>query len=527
MEPLVTAAEMRECDALAIKKFRMPGVALMENAGRGVAMAIEKHFGSQRGNTIFIFCGKGNNGGDGFVAGRHLLNCGARVVIIVVGRIRHVRGDAKIHLDVAKKIASENNGQKLRIIEFRSTQQLSRIGKPNIIVDALFGTGFSGEVKKPYREVIQWVNASGVPLVAVDIPSGVNADNGETASIAVRASLTVTMGLKKIGLVVGKGLECTGAIVVEDIGVRESILKSRKFRTFLVQQRDVQEILPRRSIDAHKHSVGKVFVLAGSRGLTGAAAMASQAALRLGAGAVVLGTPQSVYPILAKKLTEVMVEPLEETDEGSVSFSALPAIEKMMTWADVVVVGPGLSRQLETRELVWRIVAQFNKPLLIDADGINALAENKSILKTRRNENVILTPHTGEFSRLIGVPPKEIEHNRVGIARQFARSLKLTLVLKGAPTVTATRDGDTFINSTGNPGMATAGSGDVLAGIIASLWAQKMAMHEACYCGVFVHGLAGNLAKDKYGERGMLATDILAKSVEAIKGIEEFVVERR
>lgn len=519
MEPLLTAAEMRECDRVAIKEFGIPGIVLMENAGRGLAMAVERHFGSVLGKTVLFFCGKGNNGGDGLVAARHLLKSSAQVIILLLGKARQVSGDAKTNLDVIRKIA--RNNRDLSIIEFASIKQLSHLRKPDIIVDALLGTGFSGEVKSPYNKVIQWMNDSHVPIVAVDIPSGINADNGEAVGTAVRARLTVTMGLKKIGLVVGRGRECAGKTEVEGIGIPGQIFSSQTFKTFLVLRSDIQKALPQRPVDAHKHSVGKIFVIAGSRGLTGAAAMVSQAAMRMGAGAVVLGTPKSVYPILSKKLTEVMVEPLEETSEGSVSLAALPVIEKFFKWADVVVIGPGLSRQPETQELVLRIAEEMHYPLLIDADGLNALTKNISLLKKSKNRNIVLTPHTGELSRLIGVSSNEIERERVAIARKAAKDLGVTLVLKGAPTVTATRDGHVFVNSTGNPGMATAGSGDVLGGIIAALWAQKMSPYQASYCGVYLHGLAGDIARDKYGERGMLATDILAASVDAMKLVEE------
>jgi len=517
MEPLLTTAEMRECDQLATKKLGIPGIVLMENAGRGVAEAIEVDFGSLLGKTILIFCGKGNNGGDGFVAARHLLNRGGHITLVLLGKSVQVRGDAGINLKVIQSLFKKNGEEKLDFIEFKSLHQLSRLKKPDIIVDALFGTGFSGDVKTPYKEIIHWMNNAGTPIVAVDIPSGINADSGEIGGVAVRAQLTVTMGFKKIGLVAGKGCEHAGKVVVEDIGVPDT---GQRFQNFLIQRTDVGRVLPRRPFDAHKHSVGKIFVLAGSRGLTGAAAMVAQAAMRMGAGAVVLGTPKSVYPILAKKLTEVMVEPLEETAEGSLSLVAVQKIKKFLDWADAVVIGPGLSRQSETQQVVWSVVEILNKPLLVDADGLNALAEKVDILKKRRNPDIVLTPHSGELSRLIGISAAEIDRDRVAIARETAKKLNVTLVLKGAPTITAESDGKIFVNSTGNPGMATAGSGDVLAGMIAVLCAQKLKPGEACYCGVYVHGLAGDIARDAYGERGLLATDILAKSFEALKLVE-------
>lgn len=521
MEPLLTAAEMHECDRLAIKDLRIPGIVLMENAGRGVTTAIEKEFGPLLRKNILIFCGKGNNGGDGFVAARHLLNRGAYVTVVLMGSSREVSGDAKVHLAIIQRLVRKNRQKSLDFFEFRSIGQLARLKKSDIIVDALLGTGFSGKVKTPYNKVIEWMNNARIPVVAVDMPSGINADNGEATGVAVRARLSVTMGLRKIGLIVGKGHEHAGTIVVQSIGVPDQIVREQQFQTFLVDRIDVGRVLPRRPFDAHKHSIGKIFVLAGSRGLTGAAAMVSLAAMRMGAGAVVLGTPKSVYPILAKKLTEVMVEPLEETAEGSLGPAAVRSIEKFLDWADVVVIGPGVSRHVETQQLVRNLVGTLNKPLVLDADGLNALAENIDVLRKKKSTGMILTPHSGELSRLIKKSAEEIERDRVSIARATARKFEVTLVLKGAPTVTATSDGYVFVNSTGNPGMATAGSGDILAGMIAALWAQRLKAAEACYCGVFLHGLAGDIAKGEYGERGLLATDILAKSVEAVRVVEE------
>ncbi|MBI3765551.1 MAG: NAD(P)H-hydrate dehydratase, partial [Ignavibacteriales bacterium] len=359
-----------------------------------------------------------------------------------------------------------------------------------------------------YKEVIDWINQAAGKKVSVDIPSGLNADNGEVGSVAVRADLTVTMELRKIGLIVYQGMTCTGELEVVDIGIPREVVSNNRADTYVVREEDVRRILPSRTPRAHKHSVGKIFILAGSRGLTGAAAMASSSAMRAGAGAVVLGTPVSVYPILAKKVTEVMVEPLPETPDGTLAASSYDIIQKHLQWADILILGPGISRNSETSELVWQLVSQCDKPMLIDADGLNILSQKLSILKKHGRKEIIITPHTGELSRLIGMPSEEIERDRVEIARKVARQFTLTLVLKGAPTVTASEDGKVYINSTGNPGMATAGSGDVLAGLIGGLWAQGMKRTEAAYAGVFLHGLAGDRARQVFGEKSLMATDI-------------------
>lgn len=518
MEPLTTSGQMQKIDRRVIEKLRIPGVVLMENAGRGIASTIEKCGGPLSKKHVLVVCGKGNNGGDGFVAARHLLNCGARISVAIVGKARDVRGDAKVNLDILKKVAGGE--RRLAIFECSSSKSLSRSMTPDVVVDALFGTGFSGKVREPYKGVIRWINNSRATVVAVDVPSGVNADTGAVADVAVHADLTVTMGMMKIGLAVGKGRECAGKVRVERLGVPRTAYGDGPHRSFLAGARDVRILLPKRPRDAHKHSVGKIFVIAGSRGLTGAAAMVSEAAMRMGAGAVVLGTPKSVYPILAKKLTEVMVESFDETAEGSLSMNALPSIERYVKWSDVVVLGPGLSRNPETRELIRVLVRYIDKPLLLDADGLNAFERNSLLLKKKKSAHVIITPHTGELSRMSGMLSREIESDRVGCARALARTWGVTVVLKGPSTVTAGRDGTVIVNSTGNPGMATAGSGDVLAGIIAALRSQRLPDIEAAYCGVYIHGLAGDIAEHAYGERGLLATDILAKSVDAVKHLE-------
>jgi len=507
MEPVVTSTEMRACDQYAIETLKIPGLILMENAGRGVVEMMEKHYGSMAGKTVLIVCGKGNNGGDGYVVARHLFNRGAKVIVLLLWKPSEQKGDAKINFESIQKISQKfKKNEMLQIKELKSSRTLRLLPKPDIIIDAIFGTGFSGEVRESYKSVIEWINRAGGKKVSIDIPSGVNADNGEVINVAVKADLTVTMAMKKIGLITADGMSYAGKVEVVDISMPTETLKQPM--TFLIKANDVKNVLPHRPLNAHKHSVGKVFVLAGSLGFTGAAAMAASTAMRAGAGAVILGTPKSVYPILAKKLTEVMVEPLPDTNEGTLSLDAYDKILDHLKWADLMICGPGISRNLETCQLVWQLVAEYNKKILLDADGLNNLSEKISILKNHRSRDIIITPHTGELSRLTGMPSAEIEKNRVSIARQIAKQFKLTLVLKGAPTVIADESGKVYINSTGNPGMASAGMGDVLAGLIGGLWGQGMNRTEAAYSGVFIHGYAGDLAKKKYGEKSLLAMDV-------------------
>ncbi len=519
MERVATAKEMQACDRAAIMKYGVPSIVLMENAGRSVVDVIEKELGSVDGKLVYVICGKGNNGGDGFVVARHLHNRSAVVKVFLVSGRSQVKGDANVNLALLLDTIKSDKTKTLQFIVGTKAKTLNKQGTPSIIIDALFGTGFSGAVKGEYEKIIQWINESNATVVSIDTPSGVNADNGSVVSKAVKADITVTMGLRKVGLLVHRGRERSGMVHVADLGIPSIVYARSGIRTWLVEKEDVRRMLPRRPFDAHKHSVGKIFVLAGSKGLTGAAVMCSNSAMRAGAGAVVLGIPKSLLPIVSRKVTEVMPNPLEETEDQSVGKKARQQINRFARWADVVVIGPGLGRNEETQELILELIVRLDRAMLIDADGLNALASNITVLKKRKNKT-ILTPHTGELSRLINVSAKEIESNRVEVARIWSRKLKAILVLKGAPTVTACPSGDVYINSTGNAGMATAGAGDVLTGTIAALWGQHMNTSEAAVSGVFVHGLAGDIAREKFGEMGLIASDIIKALPSALKRIQ-------
>lgn len=508
MEPVVTSEEMQARDRYAIEKLKIPSIVLMENAGRCVVEIMEHQFGRLQNAPVLVICGKGNNGGDGYVAARHLYNRGADVTVLSLGKENELKNDAKINFKILKELVRRENPKLLRLLLYRSGRMLSAFTKSDFILDAIFGTGFSGEVKDPYSSIVEWINRQSSRVVSIDVPSGVDADTGDVVNTAVSADLTVTMANRKIGLLCGKGAGFAGTVKVADISIPKELKTVKSAKTFLTDADDVRIVLPRRPKNAHKHSVGKVFILAGSTGFTGAAALTSQSALRAGAGAVVLGTPLSVYPILAKKLTEVMVQPLPETEDGSLSMTGYEAISKHISWADLVICGPGISRNSETCQLIWHIISECDKPLLIDADGLNNLSEKISLLKNHRSPDIILTPHTGELARLTGVSADSIERNRITVARRVAQQYRITLVLKGAPTVIADEDGTVLINPTGNPGMASAGMGDVLAGLIGGLWAQGMNKTEAAYAGVFLHGYAGDLARLEFGEKSLLAKDV-------------------
>jgi ADP-dependent NAD(P)H-hydrate dehydratase / NAD(P)H-hydrate epimerase len=507
MQRVLTAEEMQWCDRTTIRKYGIAGSLLMERAGQGAAAIIKDRYSPLSPKRLLLLCGKGNNGGDGFVIARELALCCSEITVLLFANPSELKGDAAANFSSLIDLALHHSSR-IKIKEY-TNRVFASIPKPDLLVDAIFGTGFSGAVRKPASDVIAWMNAQNIPVVSIDIPSGVNGTTGTAEGKAVRAERTITFGALKTGLLCNAGKELSGMVHLVDIGIPPSVSHSKRLKTFLPEATDIFSALPVRSLHAHKYSVGKVFIIAGSKGLTGAAALSSLAAMRSGAGAVVLGTPDTVYSILARKLTEVMVQPLPATNEGTLALSAWQEVEKKMKWADVVVVGPGLSQHPETQQLVIKLLSMYRGNLLIDADGLNAVAA-RGIKGLRTSKaTIILTPHVGEFSRLTKLNGNAIELQRIDSAKTFAKKIRQTVVLKGVPTVTAAASGEAFLNSTGNPGMATAGSGDVLSGIIAGLWAQGMTELQAAYAGVFLHGRSGDLAAQKLGERSVIASDLI------------------
>ena len=509
---------MRWCDETAIRSFGIPSLLLMENAGKGSADAIARFFGPLKDCSIVVACGKGNNGGDGFVVARHLLNHGAIVTVVLLASGRELKGDARRNFEILSAILKQFP-KRVQIKKF-TEKSLSGL-KVDLVVDALLGTGFSGAIRSPLSGMIDWINRQKVPVVSLDIPSGINGTTGMMANKAVAAQRTVTMGAIKTGLLCNQGREHAGDVEVIDIGIPAGVYASRNLRTFLIESGDVAAVLPRRKLTAHKYSVGKVFILAGSTGFTGAAALAAFAALRSGAGAVLLGTPETVYPILAKKLSEAIVVPLPATQSGSLSMAGIRQIEERIRWADVTVIGPGLSQNAETVEVVAQLAATGKGKMLIDADGLNAIARSGVRLLRKSGREIIVTPHSGEFSRLAGIDASEVDARRVESARDFAKTHGVTVVLKGAPSVTAEPRGTVILNSTGNPGMATVGSGDVLSGVVAGLWAQGMQPIDAASSGVWLHGRSGDLAAAKLGERSLVAQDLIDFLSHAFQSIRD------
>jgi len=512
MLKVVTAEEMRNIDRRTIEEIGIPGIVLMENAGAKTASLIQEVLGGVEGKNILVFCGRGNNGGDGMVVARHLINSGANVRIFLTARKEDLRGDPLTNLRIL-----ENMGIEIKPIS--SLEEIDPFPQTHLIIDALLGTGIKGLVRGFVAEVIDFINRYGAPVLSVDLPSGLNSDTGSYEGTCVKANYTVTMALLKRGLLIPPGRDLAGEVTVADISMPQRAVDEEEVKAFLVEENDVRRMLPRRPSETHKNQCGKVFLLAGSVGMTGAATLASMAVLRSGAGVAILGIPQSLNPILEEKLTEVMTRPLPETEMQTLSLRSWEEVQELIDWAHVLAMGPGLSTQEETKGLVLKIIESLNKPAVIDADGLNALAGRAETLRKLKTD-VVLTPHFGELSRLAGIPIEEISKNRIEVTKHWASQLGVILVLKGSPTVIGDPNGNIYINPTGNAGMATAGAGDVLTGTIAGLMAQGASPLDAAIAGVYLHGLAGDLAREDLGEKGLVAGDLVDYLPEAILRVE-------
>ncbi|MDH7481506.1 MAG: NAD(P)H-hydrate dehydratase [Armatimonadota bacterium] len=497
---VATAKQMHDFDRRAAEEFGIPSIVLMENAGRHVFESACGILGRVIGKLVIVVAGSGNNGGDGFVAARHLRDAGAQVIVLLLAHPEKIKGDAKTNFEILR-----NTGADIRQIS-EASAVVSLLAQADLIIDAIFGTGIKGEVTGVPREIIKAINDSGRPVIAVDIPSGVDADTGRVLGVCVKADVTVTFALPKLGIVIYPGAEYAGRLVVGDIGIPKQLYDEVYIE--LTDAQDIAAKLPARPPNAHKGTFGTVVVIAGSAGLTGAAAMAGESALRVGAGLAVVGVPKSLQDVMAVKLTEVMTSGLPETPERSISTQALDAALELADKANAVVLGCGLGTHPETCEFVHAFIKALKKPAVIDADGLNALSKNTSVLESSHAE-FILTPHPGEMARLLGTDIASIQSDRVGAAQTAALRFQSIVVLKGARTVIAHPNGRVLINPTGTSALATGGTGDVLAGAIGGLLAQGISPWDAAACGVYVHGRAGEIAERDVGSPGMLAGDVI------------------
>ena len=502
---LVTAAQMQSLDRRTIEEAKVPGTTLMENAGRGVVEAFEKTFGSPAGKHVVIFCGKGNNGGDGFVIARLLRRKRARIHVLLFADPKELTGDAKImHRRLLRTAGT--SGVTSQPTDGRIRDHLERA---DFLIDALLGTGLSSPVKGRYQEAITAMNASPAPTIAVDLPSGIHSDNGEILGTAVQAALTVTFGCPKVGLYLGAAIDYSGRIVVSDIGIPQEYVSALSPKMHLLTPHIIKPLLPQRPPTSHKGTFGHAGIIAGSPGKTGAAALAGRAALRIGAGLVTVATPRTVNPTLEAKLLEAMTAPMPETDDGTFGISAYSSLHDFAQTRSAVAIGPGIGTHPETGELVRKLIPNLNQPCVVDADGLNLLAGHTSTLSSSRISPIV-TPHPGEMARLLGhISPKSVNQDRLGVSLGFAKCHQVIVVLKGARTIVASPVGQAAICPTGNPGMASGGMGDALTGLIVGLLAQGLSPWNAARAGVYLHGLAGDIGAEKLGQAGLLASDLI------------------
>jgi hydroxyethylthiazole kinase-like uncharacterized protein yjeF len=506
-------SEMRELDRKAIEEFGIAAELLMENAGQAVYFALLDEFGIA-GKRFVIFCGLGNNGGDGLVVARKIHSSGGMVRVFVLGDPGRFKGAAKINFDIVSRLPID-----VRQIESPEAAR-TEVARCDCIVDAILGTGLTREVTGLYREVIELVNGSGKTVFSVDIPSGVHGDTGKVMGAAVRADVTVTFGLPKIGNVLFPGYDLGGKLYVSHISFPPSIYDADSLKIAISSLAEI----PPRDEDGHKGDFGQALFVAGAAGYFGAPYFSALSFLKAGGGYSRLAAPRSIVPFIASKGSEIVFHPQAETDAGSIALQNKSALLELAERVDIVILGPGLSLDLETQRLGRELTAEIDKPLVIDGDGITAVCQDLGVVKGRRAET-ILTPHLGEMSRLTGTSVREIDDNKVDVLQRTAAELNATVVLKGAHSLIGYPDGLVFINMSGNPGMATAGSGDVLTGTIAAMFGLGLPLQTAVRQGVFVHGLAGDLAAEDRGEDGITAQDILDYLPPAMKAIRRGLSE--
>jgi NAD(P)H-hydrate epimerase len=500
---VVTAAEMREIDRRTIEEFGVPSSDLMERAGSGAAEVLIES-GLDSGAKVVILCGNGNNGGDGFVAARHLKTWGAEVSCWVIGERDELSADTLRNL-----IHAEDSGVRIRAFRPRELDEaLQReLQEAAVVIDALLGTGARGRLREPVRRIARLTNAHAKRVVALDLPTGMDADTGSADSDTVRCALTITFGFPKRGMYVLPAREFCGDVVVIDLGYPEDTVG---VSTGVLLWNEIGSLLPPRDPRGHKGTFGSVAVVAGSPGMSGAACLSAESALRSGAGLVKLLVPRSVAAICATKLNEVMVYGFADSAEGMFAPESLPEIAPFLAEADAILVGPGIGGADSARQFVRALLSANEKPLVLDADGLNAIGDpKKAVTKRLAKKAAILTPHPGELARLLGKTIEELVKDHVGAARSASASFACEVVFKGAPTVVASPSGAADLCSLGNDGMATAGSGDVLAGLLAGLLAQGLTPETAARVGVMVHSRAGDIARGELGRRGMIAGDIL------------------
>lgn len=512
---LANPEQMRAIDAYAINELGIPGVVLMENAALKVVEEAEKMLGSLKGRNILLLAGKGNNGGDAFAAARHLFNRGAAVVVYITAKLEDVTGDAGVNLSIVWKMG-------IKLVELMENgdyaEFLKDVEKAELIIDGIFGTGFKGKIRGLVRDIAESINSSLKRVLAIDIPSGVDGETGKVSGICIRAERTVTFCLPKAGVIMHPGCEYAGELVVADIGIPKAAIEKQNIKAEVIDREMVSSIIPKRKDNSNKGDYGRVLLVSGSTGMTGSGCLCANAALRSGVGLVYLGVPASLSPIYSSVLLEPIVVPLDDNGEGRLSGRSADTILDRLEKMDAAAIGPGLSTGEGVAEDVFKVVEHAKVPLVLDADALNAIAGDINVFKKLKTQ-AIITPHPGEMARLTGLSIKEIQADRSAIASRFAGEWGIVVVLKGSRTVIALPDGRMYINTCGNPGMATGGTGDVLTGIIAGLAAQGMTPANAAIAGVYLHARAGDAAAERKGMAGMVAGDLLEELPYILKAL--------
>jgi NAD(P)H-hydrate epimerase len=509
---ILNAQQMREADRRTIEEIGIPSLVLMENAGRQVVAAMEASFEELRGGRVAVLCGRGSNGGDGFVVARTLNLRGVDATVFLLGETADVRGDARTNLEILGRLG-------VTVVEVPDAQSwelhFSEISEYDLIVDAIFGTGYRGPLSGLLETVVADVNNTPIPVIAIDLPTGLSADLADVEGEAIQASMTVTLAAPKIPLVLPPGEAHAGDLVIADIGIPSQVIDEVEGQWLELLTRESMRLLVQpRTRESHKGEYGRVLVVAGSLGKTGAAHLSACGALRSGAGLVTIATPRSCVPIVAAMQPEYMTRALPETAAGTADLAAVDDV--LGVAADIIAMGPGLGTDPATQQFVHAVVERSGVPLVLDADAVNAFADEPERLTARDGVDLIITPHPGEMARLAGIGVEDVQANRIDVARDFASTHRLHVILKGHRTIVATPEGRVFVNLTGNPGMATGGTGDVLTGMVAAWFAQLLDAEAACKLAVYLHGLAGDLAEADEGEVSMTAGDLLLRVGDAI-----------
>ena len=520
MIPLYSTEQIRQVDEFAISKIGIPGVVLMENASQEIFRKINERIDHLDSPKIGFVCGKGNNGGDGFAAARHFSNAGYEVAVIYLGTENEMSEDCRFNFQVLTKLSSTN--KKLSLKKFSSVSSLNSLKKCTMICDAILGSGSQGALREPYLSIINYLNKLKAIKVAIDIPTGLNADTGY-AEKSFNADLTITLGQLKKGLFFGDGYIYSGEVEKGGIGIPDSPYEQFAPSEYLIEPEDALLGLPVKAKNLHKYSAGKVLTIAGSGSLPGAAVLTATSALKIGAGASILCFPKSVRELVHKRLGEVVVRAYDDSGKEYLSDKNIHEIDEKIKWADVVAIGPGLGRQKETQKAVLSLLKKYrSKKVVIDADAVFALGNGR--YKKLNLKNSILTPHHAEFAALIGVSNSELKKDILKYGKDFVKRTGAYLILKGAPTIIFTPESDALINTTGNPALAKFGTGDVLTGFLAGLLAQQNDIEKAVVTAVYLHSLAADILAEKRSKLDILASDIQNYIPQTIKFLESSVV---